>query len=265
MAAKEHRSFMKPEWRRKIYGEGGPAEPPPKTPEEAIRRRAETKRESLPRWLRAFEIWRPTAEEEARRSAERARPPGSLTEHVVPKSELEYIERMRRQGGAAWESSYRREMPGYTQAPPRERSRYGYAPPPPAARPGFREGRHEPPRGAPHEERMVDPISVFNLPLMWEGIRKVKQDARFRGTYGVGKLSREGRSQAERAMDVLSFFKVPENVIRRVPPDQVWSEVVLPLLSAVTQALNAAKPSDLPGRLKFDFSENGAFGLVYVE
>lgn len=246
---------MKPEWRRKIYGEGGPKEPPPRTAKEAAERRARTKRSvSLPWWLKAFEDWIPTEEELAERGRleQKKRP---LYEAIVPASELEYIERMKQRELERQRGASQGPPPRYGANPPRygaqpQASRYG--PPPPAARARA---------GSPPSEA----ASVFDLPAVWEGLRRVRSNPKFRGTYGVGQISREGRTQAERATDVAEFFKVPDETLRRYRPETLWVEWAEPFLKSVADELNHAKPSDIPGRLKFELAENGAFGLVYSE
>lgn len=255
--AKPVRSFMRPEWRRRIFGEGGPRELPPRTSAEAAERTERARQAALPAWLRPFEIFRPTPEE----TAERARwKKASLVESMVPRSELEYIEKMKRSHAAPGSSRY-----GYGPAP--GESRYGapssatpsgqsrYGPPPPAARP----------RGGTQAAGAFNPIDVFDLDAVWDGLRRVRSDPRFRGTYGVGQISKEGRTQAERALDTAAFFKAPEELVRRYRPETLWLEWAEPVLRSVSDELNHLKPPDIKGRLKFDLAENGAFGLVYVE
>jgi hypothetical protein len=201
-------------------------------------------------------MWQPTPEQEAERLLRRE---SSLAPHLVPESELKYIEEMRRGGGRA-------NAPYRSYAPPGT----AYAPPPAhGAAPGPR-SRYQPPpqaarRGEPPPAAQESPASAFNLPALWGGLRQVRSDPRFRGTYGVGQLSQSGRTQAQRALDVAEFFKVPAYVIERYRPEAVWNEWAEPFLKAVEEELNRAKPSDIPGRLKFDLTKDGAFGLVYLE
>lgn len=248
------KSFMRPEWRRKIYGEGGPKQPPPRTVQEAAERRARTKRSaSLPWWLKAFEDWIPTQEQ----LAERERREGMkrpLSDVIVPTGELEYIERMKQRELERKGQSYAQpKVPGYGGRPQPQASRYG--PPPPAARP----------RGGASSSQGQSPVSVFDLPSLWDGLRRVRSDPRFKGSYGVGQISREGRTQAERAIDVAEFFKVSDETLRQYRPETLWAQWAELFLKSVADELNHLKPSDIPGRLKFDLVQDGAFGLVYVE
>jgi hypothetical protein len=259
-APKREGTFMRPEWRARIYGEGGRREPPPRTLEEAARRREETRKAAMPAWLRPFQILSPSMEKEAEAEARRRRAPGSYAEVMIPKSEREHIERMRQRMRTPTQAQPQAQ-PGYSGysgyskpgAPEEPRPRYG--PPPPAARTyGPQPGR------APGS-----PLGVFDLPELWEGLRSVRSNPRFRGHYGVGEISREGRTQAERAIDTAEFFKIPEDVLRRYRPETLWVQWAEPFLKTVEDELNAAKPRDIPGRLKFDLARNGAFGLVYIE
>ena len=93
----------------------------------------------------------------------------------------------------------------------------------------------------------------------------IRTDPRFKGAYGVGQISPEGRTQAQRAVDVARFFQVPEEVLRQYRPEDLWIQWCEPFLRSVENELNAAKPSDIPGRLRFDLATSGAFGLVYTE
>lgn len=251
------KSFMRPEWRRKIYGEGGPKQPPPRTVQEAAERRARTKRSaSLPWWLKAFEDWIPTQEQltERERREGMKRP---LSDVIVPTGELEYIERMKEKARSQAHAPPTYGRPGAGPTPSAEpRSRYG--PPPPAARPRG-------PFSSQGQGHAQSPVSVFDLPSLWEGLRRVRSNPRFRGSYGVGQISREGRTQAERAIDVAEFFKVSDETLRQYRPETLWAQWAELFLKSVADELNHLKPSDIPGRLKFDLVQDGAFGLVYVE
>lgn len=252
---------MRAEWRRKIYGEGGRREPPPRTVEEADERQERTRKAAAPAWLRPFQIWSPSPEAEAEAEGRRRRAPGSYAEILVPASERAHIERERqryveaRARGQAQvpPPSYARPTGGYPPPPAGERSRYGAPPPAASGRPGRAFGER------------TSPIGVFDLPALWDGLRRVRSNPRFTGNYGVGELSREGRTQAERAVDVAEFFHVPDDVLRRYRPETLWVEWAEPFLRSAEDELNAAKPRDIPGRLRFDLAKNGAFGLVYVE
>ena len=281
-------TFMKPEWRRKVYGEGGPREIPPRTSAEAERRTAQAARSKMPPWMLPFEHLRPSPEEEEGRRKRSARAASA----EIAREEREYVEAMRRQGvepspfeaerrGAPPQArpgeTFRREGGGLPPPGPRPGAPppSGYRPPPsgyraPGGAPppsGYRPppGASPPPGGRPAASPLENPLGVFNLPSLWEGIRMNRTDPRFKGAYGVGQLSGEGRTQAERALDVARFFRIPEEVLRQYRPESLWVEWAEPFLRMVENELNTAKPSDIPGRLKFDLATNGQFGLVYVE
>jgi hypothetical protein len=225
---KRPEGYLKPEWRRKLQ-----TEPPPRTEGEAVARREESQRAAAPWWLKVFEMWRPSPEELEERQTRRTVP---LTEAIVPPSEREYVAKQMEE---ARRGGFRAEEPGY---------RRGYEP------------RREARAAGPY-----DPLSAFDLPKMWEGIRTVRKDPRFKGTFGVGQLSPAGRGEADRTVDVARFFRIPEDVMRQHRPENAWRSLILPLLGEVERLLAGEKPRDIGGILKFDFASNGAFGLVYRE
>jgi len=250
------RGLVRPEWKERLraraeerakFGRPGAQPAPPSRPL--------TKKEKSKLWD-PFMIWAPTPEqiEEARAEAERI---SRFHEAIIPEAEREYVKAQ----AEAWRRGERTlERPG-AHTPYSSRYQSQRAPQTPAAAP----------TPVPPPKLEVTPeylAQVFNLDKMFDHVRDMRKDPRFKAmgnTGSVGVISPAGIDAWGKVLKTAQFFGIPEASFSRLPREEVWDKVIKPFLDEVERVLNSMKPAEIPGRFKFEGAASGIFGLLYTE
>jgi hypothetical protein len=159
-------------------------------------------------------------------------------------------------------------------APRRERAIWEtlFAPPPSEPRPAAPPPAAPKPAARPAWVRStVDPAQFFELRGLFDYINKVKRDPSFRvppGQYAIVPLlqiAAPSRDPTGALYEAAKFLRLPEGEVRRHRPEEAWHHVVEPFVRELERALDAVKPAEIPGFFRFDFAEDGSFGLAYYE
>lgn len=112
----------------------------------------------------------------------------------------------------------------------------------------------------------VDVGKYFTLDKIFEHLGKIRKTAEWRPptVAPITELAAPERDDFLRSLLVGRFFSLPDAEINRHGAN-AWRYYILPFLKRVEQALNIQKPEDLPGYFKFNFDNDGVFGLGYFE
>jgi hypothetical protein len=112
------------------------------------------------------------------------------------------------------------------------------------------------------KRRAVDPGEWFELAPMWDHLAKQLQNAPSGGPIRipVQKVTDSGLSESQ-ALAQAAYFFGRERTIVGLDTSAAWSRI----LDDVEAALNSLKPKELPGRMRFDVSDDSALTLFYTE
>jgi len=112
----------------------------------------------------------------------------------------------------------------------------------------------------------VDPGQYYDVKALFEYVRGVRQDPAWRPPASVPlqQLARPTQDPLQAALEVGRFFKMDPAELSKYGPN-AWQYLVEPFVRSVAQAVNLAKPPDLPGSFQFTFANDGSFGFGYVE
>lgn len=139
----------------------------------------------------------------------------------------------------------------------------------PAPRETPREGPREAHRAAeaPRTEERVNPSNWFDLRRIWAAADAVRRDPRFRkeSRAAVVRIAGPARNDVERAKELIAFFGVPPDEVRRYSEQDLWKGLLEPFLQALERAINAERPPELPGRFYFQKGVDGSYWLAYAE
>ncbi len=143
----------------------------------------------------------------------------------------------------------------------------GAAPMPPPREGPAESSRSERPGRAPNQPPMVDPSNWFDLGRIWAAIQTVRSDPRFTPgkPVAVVKIGNAARSETERAQDLIRFFRIPPEEVRRFSTSVLWSDLLNPFLDELAYALNTVKPREFPGKVRFQAGNDGSYWLGYLE
>jgi hypothetical protein len=105
----------------------------------------------------------------------------------------------------------------------------------------------------------------FEIEPLWEHVKAHVKDAP-RGRrieLPLVQITHPGLDEARAAYETAYFFdKVKE--ISNLDTKAAWDRVLLPFLDEVEETLNAKKPKELPGRLRFDVAPDSSLTLFYM-
>lgn len=115
----------------------------------------------------------------------------------------------------------------------------------------------------------VDPSLWLDLNRIWSNVERVTRDQRFRRgvPVPVERITAPRRTEEERAGELIRFFRIPEEEVRRYSGNEIWSGLLHPFLDALTAAINRAKPREIQGQFFFQEprSKDGSLWLTYME
>jgi hypothetical protein len=141
------------------------------------------------------------------------------------------------------------------------------AAPMPTPREGGEEPRGQGARPVRNQPPIVDPANWFDLNRIWAAVQTVRADSRFTPgkPVAVVKIGNAARSEAERAQDLIRFFRIPPEEVRRFSASALWSELLNPFLDELAYSLNYVKPREFPGKMRFQAGNDGSYWLGYLE
>lgn len=127
-------------------------------------------------------------------------------------------------------------------------------------------------RAAPPPPPAIDVARWFDLPDLWEKIRRARGREVFQadvaaysktGDYADAPLIEiAGKNQEYKVAD---FFGIPAADYERMRQDGTWDRAIGSLLKDVEKKLNEALPEEFPGFVEFSFDGDDRFGLFYFE
>jgi hypothetical protein len=116
-------------------------------------------------------------------------------------------------------------------------------------------------RPAFEKRERADPNKYFDMAALWEHIRNLRKDPAFRGGAPIVQITGPIQDPLGSALETAAYFKLdPMRVRAAMEP---WRDMLDPFLMELMTALNATKPGDVPGGLRFERAGDLSFWLVY--
>lgn len=112
----------------------------------------------------------------------------------------------------------------------------------------------------------VDPAQYFDLNGLFNHVKGLRQAPNWTRPAMVPllQIARPTRDPLQAALEAGRLFRIPDAEISR-HGQNAWQYVIDPFVKQLEQALNLAKPGELPGLFRFEFAGDGSFGLGYYE
>lgn len=132
----------------------------------------------------------------------------------------------------------------------------------------------EPKAALPAAEDPFNPILYFDLVRISTDIEEARGEKEFTkeleasATTGdpvivpLVEVAPKGPDQAD---EVFEFFGLPIEESRKRPNLDPWEHFIDPFIDKLERRLNEMLPEEYPGYVEFGTTEDGAFGLVYIE
>ena len=126
----------------------------------------------------------------------------------------------------------------------------------------------------PKGSDVLNPGLYFDLVRLSGDIEEARETQEFKEELQASKKTGEpavvplveiAASGADQADRVFRFFGLPLEEAKKDPGLDPWKQFIDPFIERLERRLNEILPDEYPGYLEFGTTEDGAFGLVYIE
>ena len=139
---------------------------------------------------------------------------------------------------------------------------------PESTRRGPEPSRQAPGRTPPAADPM-NPALYFNLFEIWKDIREGREEKDFQEALEGGEDAilalLEIAPKEKQAQAIFKFFNLPVEEARRRADLDIWEDWIDPFIEKLEKRMNEIMPDEFQGYLEFGDTEQGPFGLFYIE
>ena len=115
----------------------------------------------------------------------------------------------------------------------------------------------------------MNPALYFNLFDLWKDIREGREEKDFQEALADGEDAilalLEIAPKEKQAQAIFKFFNLPVEEARHRTDLDIWEDWIDPFIEKLEKRMNEIMPDEFQGYLEFGDTEQGPFGLFYIE